>query len=251
MKVLLKAVVDYANWVHIVGIFAILLCLRSVLLARHERERSIYTLEKEAATSKEFRVLTIGLIVGAVMGVMFLLTTVIAPRVTFVEPEEQPVTPAAALVLPTVTPTRARPTPTATATATRVRPLPTPTFIAITLAPPEPTATPPPPPPSCPNSLARLTAPAQNATVSGAVQILGSANIPNFDYYKIEYSSPAKPGHWALITDLRRGSVAGGLLDVWDTTAFPNGPYTLRLVVVDNTGNYPDPCTVQVTVSNQ
>ena len=87
MKVLLKTIVDYANWVHIAGVVAILLCLRSVFLARLERERSIYSLEKEAATGKEFRVLTIGVIIGAVMGLILFLTAGVAPQVSFVEPE--------------------------------------------------------------------------------------------------------------------------------------------------------------------
>jgi len=249
MKVLLKAVVDYASWLHIVGIVGVLLCLRAALIARRERERSIYTLEKEAATSREFRVLTIGVIVGVAMGLVLFLTTAVAPRVSFVEEEKQEETPQAALVLPTVTLTRPRATPSPTATATRIRPTAT-SFTTPTLEIDFPPPTAPPPAPVCPNPLARLTAPVPGMTVSGAVQILGTANLSNFDYYKVEYCAAEKPREWGLITTLRRDPVAGGLLDVWDTTAFSNGTYRLRLVVVDNTGNYPDPCEIRVTVSN-
>lgn len=255
MKVLFKAIVDYAYWLHVGGVLVILLCLRSVFLARRERERSIYSLEKEAATSQEFRFLTIGLVAGAFIGLVMFTTTVVGPRVTMIEPEIVEVTPAA-LVLPTVTPTFARATATSSPTPTRVRqatstPLPALPVITGTLAidtpTPEPTAA---PALLCPDAAARLTFPLTGATLKGATQILGSASTANFEYFKIEVASPAKPGAWALITDLRRGAVAGGLLDVWDTTAFGNGDYTLRLVVVDRTGNYPEPCTVQVTVSN-
>jgi hypothetical protein len=257
MKVLLKTVVDYANWVHIAGLLVILLCLRSVFLARQERDRSIYSLEKEAATGKEFRVLTIGMITGAVMGLAFFLTMVVAPRVTFVEPEtETEATPAAALVLPTVTPTRARATATPTATPTRIRPtLPPPTLsspFSMTV-PISDVSTPTPPPtsvPICPNAQAQVTSPVPGATVSKSVQILGTADIQDFEYFKVEYTSPAKPDAWTVVTDLHRRPVTGGLLDIWDTSAFPNGVYNLRLVVVDKTGNYPKPCEVRVAVSN-
>ena len=255
MKVFLKAIIDYANWLYIVGIFGILLCLRAAFLARRERERSIYTLEKEAATDKEFRVLTIGVVIAVGMGVVLFLAAVIAPHVTFVEAEiKREETPEAALVLPTVTPTRIQPTATHTPTPTRIRPTAPPItpLIMLTVEDITPTVTPTPEPPRpvCPNPLARLTAPPPNTTLSGAVHILGTANIENFDYYKIEYRMDNPATEWALITDLRRGPVAGGLLDIWDTTAFPNGDYRLRLVVVDITGNYPQPCEVRVTVSN-
>jgi len=250
MKVFLKAVVDYASWFYIIGIIGIIFCLRSAFLARQERLRSIYTLEKEAATSNEFRVLTIGLAVAASLGVVLFLTTVVASRVTFDEVRKTEDMPVAALGIPTVTPTRARPTPTPTATVTRVRPTPMPIVMTTTVASFVPTPTPIPPLPACPNALARLTAPGQNAALSGAVQVLGTANTPNFDYYKLEFAPGELSEKWALITSLRRSPVAGGLLDVWDTTAFPDGLYRLRLVVVDLTGNYPPPCEVRIIISN-
>jgi hypothetical protein len=249
MKVLLKAVVDYAIWFHVLGIVGILFCLRGAFLARRERERSIYTLEKEAATSKEFRVLTVGIAIAAAMGVVLFLTAAIAPQVTFVQADGQEETPAA-LVLSTVTPTRDKPTATPTMTPTRVRPTPLP-VAEFTEAPAvAPTATSTRLPPLCPNSLASLTAPNQDAVASGSVRIMGTANLPNLDYYKVEFAPADNLEQWALVADLRYSEVSGGLLDIWDTTALPNGSYRLRLVVVDSTGNYPEPCEVRVTVKN-
>jgi len=251
MKVFLKAIVDYSSWFYILGIFGILLCLRAAFLARRERGRAIYTLEKEAATSKELQVLTIGIAIGGAMGVVLFLSTAIAPQVTFVEANMQDETPAA-LVLPTVTPTRPQTTPTFTPTPTRIRPTPlpyvTPTFVMeiATVALPTPT----PLPPQCPNPLARFTAPYQAAVISGNVQVIGTANLDNLDYYKVELSAADNPGQWSVVTELHHNAVVNGLLDVWDTSAFPNGSYRLRLTVVDNTGNYPEPCEVSVVVSN-
>ena len=252
MKVFLKIIVDYATWIHVIGIIGILFCLRAAFMARRERNLSIYTLEKEAATNKEFRVLTIGMTIAAGMGLVLFLTAVVAPQVTFSELRDVAETPAA-LILPTVTPVVATPTLTPTSTPTRMRPTPLPIVVLTEQAPtamPTPPPSPPPPPPFCPNSLARLVAPGQYAVVSGTVQIMGTADLPNFDYYKIEYASAGNPNEWALITDLRRSTVKEGLLDTWNTTAFPNGPYRLRLMVVDNTGNYPEPCEVSVIINN-
>ena len=251
MKVFLKAVVDYAVWFHVLGIVGILFCLRGAFLARRERERSIYTLEKEAATSKEFRVLTVGIAIAAAMGVVLFLTAAIAPQVTFVQANGQEETPAAFL-LSTVTPTRDKPTATPTLTPTRVRPtaLPVSAFTEEPAAAPTPTPTLTGLPPLCPNSLAGLTAPNQDAIASGSVRIMGTANLPNLDYYKVEFAPADNPEQWALVADLRYSEVGGGLLDIWDTTALPNGSYRLRLVVVDTTGNYPEPCEVRVTVNN-
>jgi len=250
MKVFLKAIVDYSSWVYVLGTFGILLCLRAAFLARRERGRAIYTLEKEAATSKELQVLTIGIAIGAAMGVVLFLSAAVAPQVTFVEADMQDETPAA-LVLPTVTPTRPQLTATFTPTPTRIRPTPlpfvTPTF-AVQATVPVPTSTP--LPPLCPNPLARFTTPYQGTVISGSTQIMGTANLDNLDYYKVELSADDNSGQWSLITDLHHSPVTNGLLDVWNTAAFPNGSYRLRLIVVDNTGNYPEPCEIGVVVSN-
>ena len=249
MKVFLKAVVDYAVWFHILSILGILFCLRAAFLARRERERSIYTLEKEAATSREFRVLTVGIAIAAAMGIVLFLTAAIAPQVTFVEADVQEETPAA-LVLSTVTPTRGKPTATSTMTPTRVRPTPLPVSEATEELAVPPSPTPTLPPPLCPNSLAHLTAPNQDAVLSESVRIMGTVNLPNLDYYKIEFAPAESSGQWALVTNLRHSAVVSGLLDIWDTISLPNGSYRLRLVVVDSTGNYPEPCEVRVTIDN-
>jgi hypothetical protein len=47
-----------------------------------------------------------------------------------------------------------------------------------------------------------------------------------------------------------RGPVFGGTLASVDTRGFGNGPWTFQLTVVDQTGNYPEPCRVTVIVQN-
>jgi hypothetical protein len=137
-----------------------------------------------------------------------------------------------------MTPTAAAPTPSARPT---LRPLPT---LAV-----EPTAAPAPVivVANCPNPLARLTAPGQNQTISGSIAVMGAANLPNMQYYKVEFRPAGTSAAFSYITGQPRS--ADGVLGVWNTAAVPDGTYTVRLVVVDETGNYPPPCEVTVTVT--
>jgi hypothetical protein len=44
--------------------------------------------------------------------------------------------------------------------------------------------------------------------------------------------------------------VQNGYLANLDTRTLPNGEYILRVTVVDQTGNYPEPCEVSVRIAN-
>jgi hypothetical protein len=77
-------------------------------------------------------------------------------------------------------------------------------------------------------------------------QVLGSAAVESFDYYKFEFQDPAS-GEWVFVTrsDL---PVTDGVLGSWNTDTVPPGQYSFRLVVVDQTGNFPPPCIIQLNV---
>jgi hypothetical protein len=80
--------------------------------------------------------------------------------------------------------------------------------------------------------------------VRGRVNISGSATLPSFQFYKVEFaagSNPADTSFRNMSGDVRRSPVTSGLLEVWDTTGLPDGPYTIRLTVVDIRGNFPCP----------
>jgi len=53
-----------------------------------------------------------------------------------------------------------------------------------------------------------------------------------------------------VVGQLHRSAVSGGVLETFNSSAYPSGTYTLRLVVVDQTGNFPEPCRVTVTVEH-
>lgn len=87
-----------------------------------------------------------------------------------------------------------------------------------------------------PMGTATISSPAANARLTGNVEVTGTAVVNNFQFYKLEFALGT--GGWALIGDLRRTQVTNGALGTWDTTRVPDGDYTLRLTVVDNSGNF-------------
>jgi hypothetical protein len=95
-----------------------------------------------------------------------------------------------------------------------------------------------PPTEFCPSGAieAKITAPADGETVQGTIQIEGRALAANFNYYEIEYGVGTGPQAFGKLIEPQRQLVEGGLLGVFDTTQLDNGPYTLRLVVYDQTG---------------
>jgi LysM repeat protein len=117
--------------------------------------------------------------------------------------------------------------------------------------PPAPTPTPTPTPQVavCP-SLSNITYPTVNAELNGwgTTFVKGTATDDNFWFYKLEFGWGELPDEWFVIEELHYAPVVNGILGYWNTGALPEGVYQLRLVVVDGTGNYPQPCQVRVIV---
>ena len=99
--------------------------------------------------------------------------------------------------------------------------------------------------------LALVTSPTNNAVVRGVVEIQGSADHPQFQFYKVEFApEPVTGDQWQIIGDLHDQPVINGILETWDTTPYPDGSYTLRLQVVKLDGNYNEVFIQQVVISN-
>jgi len=98
----------------------------------------------------------------------------------------------------------------------------------------------------CIQGQVEITFPPNGETVQDVVEIYGTADIPNFGFYKFEIAS-VNDVNWLTI---QAGDVAvyEDLLGYWDTSRLPVGDYALRLVVTDNQGDASEPCTVQVRV---
>ena len=94
-----------------------------------------------------------------------------------------------------------------------------------------------------------ITSPSEGESVSGVVVVKGTADIPNFGFYKYEI---ARPGEtiWLSI-NAGEEVVREGVLGEWVTSVLPPGEYQLRLVVADNQGKFMPACVIQVSVISE
>ena len=248
---LIQLIDNHVIWLYAACLVGVLLYINSFVQARRERAITTFPIEKEIAVHREGRAMT-G--VGMMLGVVVLLTAVkfyVIPSVDLSELAE-PV-PTHTLPIPSVM-AMVSPSPIVEATATTPAPIVARATAAPALAPSptpgEPTATPPHPSAPCPDPNTRITSPGMNATVSGWTAISGTANHAQFQFYKVEYGIGEDPSAWHTIGDVQRSAVAGGQLTGIDTRGLPNGTAWFRLTVVDETGNFPPPCSVRLVIRN-
>jgi hypothetical protein len=245
MEQVLEFIAGYQWWIYGILGLILLFYLRRALLARREGARSIFKLEQEQARNRYARSVAISALVMVLMAAVFVLANPVTP---LAKPTAEPTATVTSgpLAAATLTPTSLPPTNTATPTATRVRPTlqkpPTPTSDV------EQTPTPPVRPAACPNPNVRITSPGMNQVIQGNFPIRGTATHSEFQYYKVEVGQGNNPREWTVVGQLHHAPVNGGVLETLNANAYPNGSYTLRLVVVDQTGNYPEPCQVTITI---
>ena len=94
-----------------------------------------------------------------------------------------------------------------------------------------------------------LTSPKPGSQVSGAVELIGTVNIPNFGFYKYEVA-PQGSDTWAAIS-AGREVVVDGTIGRWDTSALTPGDYQLRIIVTDNQGQSLPACIIPLQVKPQ
>jgi hypothetical protein len=112
-----------------------------------------------------------------------------------------------------------------------------------------------PPPAACdgntPRPLAVISFPGVMESVTGEIEIRGSANGPNYSGYLVDFGLTHDPQGWAPIQDLRTHAVEDGLLARWDATEIQGGPATIRLTVFGPDNPYTsefDPVSIEVRV---
>lgn len=81
-----------------------------------------------------------------------------------------------------------------------------------------------------------ITAPRENNTLSGSVDINGTAQMPDFDHYTVQIGFGNDPQDWIQLAQAAN-PVQDGRLATWDTLRFPDGAYTIRLEMVDHAGH--------------
>ncbi len=100
----------------------------------------------------------------------------------------------------------------------------------------------------CANPDVNLLKPGAGERIAGSYEIVGTASIPNFAFYKVEISSAATNGAWVT---LAVGNVPrrAGPLGRFDTTPYAPGEYAFRLVATDNIGQAAPPCVIVVSLA--
>jgi hypothetical protein len=254
MAIIPRLIARYAIVFYVLGAVGAMLYIWSALQARRRKDLALFSLEREDAVDQ-------GLRSWLMAGVCVLLAVGVYGVGSFVVPnlpvEQAEATPMISLLFtPTASPTEP-PTPAPTA-------LPTPTLAPVPTVAPIATPldripnTPPPSAPlegaggpvvgACTSAGTQIISPSNNQRLSGVVEVLGTANLPAFSFYKFEIQWPGSED-WVTVQSFNT-PVAGGVLGYWDTTPLAGQPgtYKFRLVVVDNTGNYPEPCVVGVII---
>jgi hypothetical protein len=253
MAIVVEYVREYASWAYAICAMIALVYLRVALVARRGRRWAMFGLEREQELNKTYAAWKVAFLLLFVMGSVYLISTVVSEAVQpFVEvdrsiaptPMQLAAGTAATPTLPAVPET---PQPTATATSApqpTQKPLPT---RAPEPTKPPPTAAPAVQPVACPNGNAVIQSPGRNAHVSGMVPIVGSAVHAQFQYYKLEFGVGDNPSVWSYFAGGER-PVQGGQLGTLNAGALAPGVYSIRVVVVDTSGNFPDPCITTIVI---
>jgi len=91
-----------------------------------------------------------------------------------------------------------------------------------------------------------ISTPLAGSEVQGKIVFSGTVNVPNFGFYKYEYS-PAGSETWATIAAGDK-IVREAELGAWDTSQLVPGDYQIRLLVTDNLGKALPACIIPLHV---
>jgi len=260
MVVIFQIIATYAPYIYLFCGLAALYQLYRLWQVRGERRQALFSLERERAVRDLSGIFTIAMLLLLLMGVTYFASRTI-PQAIIAAPAAEPTLPPqfALVITPTNTPLFVTPTetPTATITPTPEPPTPEPASAAQTQqAQPDATPTPEPQapqsgaPPACPDARAVISSPGNGASVSGVFTLVGTATHDQFSYYKVEFAPGANASQGFTYLADGRGEVFGGVLASVNSRGFANGPWTFQLTVVDQTGNFPEPCRVTLNVAN-
>jgi hypothetical protein len=115
----------------------------------------------------------------------------------------------------------------------------------------------PPPTQSCDPNQPRpnvvFATPPEGSAVQGVVTLRGALAMPDFNRYEIRVAAGSQPNDTdfgqPFVVDINQRPEGESLLGEFNTQGLSNGPYTLRLIVIDNFGRSVKR-DIHVTVSN-
>ena len=217
-----RTLASYEPLIYIVLALGALFAFRRMLRSWREWRDSVYGLEREFALRRLVQASGLAMLLLALVFAEFFIATFIAPAL----PASDIMATATLNLL--VTPIETLPPGT--------------TALAVTQEVPSGMS-------GCIPDKIMITAPAPGDTVNGTVSIKGTADVPNFGFYKYEVASIGSQ-NWATIAAERKPK-KDEELGKWNTASLTNGEYFLRLVITDNVGTALDPCVIAVRVLNQ
>lgn len=220
----------FETWIYLLLGLGGLIYIRKFIVAWQDLRGATFGLERESAQARLNQSASVLVLVLTMTLTEFILVSFIAPAMPG---------------------TSALPTPTLNLLATPTIPLPPGTQQASpveTAASPSLAETLPTVSSGCIPGEIEIVIPQNGEEIRGVVPVVGSANIPNFGFYKFEIKGLGEPA-WLTI---QAGNVpiANGKLGDWDTSRLSPGEYQLALVVVDNEAKPSEPCIVQVRITS-
>jgi hypothetical protein len=224
MTNILKFFNSYAILIYFLVFIGLIFSIRSLAKARHEVSESLFGLERETAhrhISQALAALTLVIFLGVAESVLVIFLAPTMPANSL-------------LVTPTIN-------PLTTTTGT------IPPGLLATIGVSSPLSTSISQTSGCIPGQIMITSPKPGSIIKGQVELSGTADIPNFGFYKYEFS-PIGLDSWSTIgadRKITRESPLGN----WDTSEVTPGDYELRLVVIDNLGNSFPPCIVLLRVA--
>ncbi len=219
----------YEVWIYfLLGIGAVIY-LRKFFVAWQDLRGAIFGLERESAQYRLNQAASVMVLLVIMAIAEFVVVSFVAPMVPGASPLPTPTLDL--LATPTTTLTASLATAVGTQPLPAATPLPTLHLDAS----------------GCLPDQVMITSPEADEEISGEVQIQGTADIPDFGFYKLEVARREEP----LLLTIQAGRQVvrnGVLVDNWDTTRWQPGSYVLQLVVVDSTGQPMPACRIPVRI---
>ncbi len=247
MNIILSWLSRQVIWIGVICLLGAVGYSASAVLAKRRRDTAQFTLERDIYQQRMARAGLVTLLFLTLAAAVFAIRVYWAPTPAD-DVTAQP-TPSSGLFTLTPAPNSSNPPISASGTVTQVvisapESLGTPTpQLAPTAVSQESLQ------PDCPDPGAQLTFPTAGSDLSGVVEVLGTASVNAFSYYRFEVIFPGSetPNFVAQIDkSVDNGSL--GFWDISDATRYPpDEPYRFRLVVVDIYGNTTS-CVIPVNI---
>lgn len=220
----------YEVWVYLLLALGGLIYVRKFILAWGELRGAGFGLERDSAQARLNQAAAALVLLLTMAITEFVLVSFIAPTVPGAIPILTPTLDLLATPTTTLPPVTQQPGETALPDTTPI----TPTQVVAGTG--------------CIPDQIFIAYPQEGDEITGAVEISGTVDIPNFGFYKLEMKRPEETSWLTILAgnQIRRQEVLG----IWNTSLLPPGYHQLGLVVTDNQGNSNPPCVAQVRVTN-